>query len=162
MNNNFKYKNITNFVICLSVAGLALVLAGTYSYFSKSNAYNVTGTVVNWSFSADSSTTSFTKSLNDIVPGDTGSFVITLDASSATSDVECSIAPDISNSLSGMSLYTDDEHTTQITSDSPLIQTVAEGTTSSATIYWVWEYDTGLLSSNVSFIVNVVGRQVVS
>ena len=160
MNNNLKYKNVYNLVICLSIIGFALIFAGTYSYFSKDNSYNVTGTVATWSFSADNSTSSFTKSLNDIIPGDSGSFVILLDASGSTSNIQCYITPDIDGSLAGMKIYADDSHSIKVTSDSPLIQTVAAGTTSSVTLYWAWEYDTGLLSSqNISFSINVVGEQ---
>lgn len=163
MENNLKHKRVYNFVICLSVVGLALVFAGTYSYFSKGNSYNVTGTVANWSFSANSSTSSFTKSLSDIVPGDSGSFAISLNASSSTSDIECFITPNIAKTLEGMKIYADESHSVQVTSDSPLKQTIAAGTTSSVTLYWVWEYDTGLLSGqNISFSINVVGKQVTS
>lgn len=161
MDNSFKYKKITNFVICLSVIGLALAFVGTYSYFSKSNSYNVTGSVINWSFSANSSSSTFTQNLSDIVPGDSGSFTITLNASGSTDAVECSIVPVLSGDLGGMALYTDAQHTTKI--EENLVQNVAAGSTSTVTIYWVWEYDTGLLSGqNVSFTINVIGRQVVS
>lgn len=161
MDNILRYKKITNFVICLSVIGLALAFVGTYSYFSKSNSYNVTGNVINWSFSANNSSSSFTQSLSDIIPGDSGSFVVTLDASGSTDDVECSIVPVFSGELSGMALYSDEQHTTKI--EEKLVQNVAAGSTASTTIYWVWEYDTGLLSGqSISFTINVIGRQVVS
>lgn len=163
MNSNFKYKKISNFVICISVVSIALAITGTYSYFSKSNKYNVTGSVVNWSFSANNSVKSFTQTLDDIVPGNSGSFSIALNASNSTTDVECSIIPVISSELAGMILYSDEEHTKKITEEEPLVQIVAAGTSSNATIYWVWEYDTGTLTgSNISFSVNVIGRQVVS
>lgn len=163
MNNDLKYKKGYNFVICLSIIGFALVFAGTYSYFNKGSFYNITGTVANWSFYADNSTSSFTKNLDDIVPGDSGSFAVSLDASSSTSDIKCFITPNITKNLEGMKMYADESHSIEITSSSPLEQTVAAGTTSSATLYWVWKYDTGLLASqNISFSVNVVGKQVVS
>lgn len=163
MNNKLSYKKISNVVICLSVVGLVMAVVGTYSYFSKSGSYNVTGTVVNWSFSADNSTENFTKTLNDIVPGDSGSFSISLDATNSTSDVECSVIPNISNEIQGMKFYTNEEHTTEISTENPLKVNVTSGTSSSVTIYWVWEYDTGLLSSSdISFSMDVVGRQITS
>lgn len=163
MNGNLNYKKISNFVICLSIVGLVLAFAGTYSYFSKSGSYNVTGTVVNWSFSADNNTENFTKTLNDIVPGDSGSFSISLNATNSTSDVECSVIPNVSNGIQGMKFYSDQEHTTEISTENPLKMNIASGTSSSITLYWVWEYDTGLLSSsNISFSIDVIGRQITS
>ncbi len=160
MKESLKYTKVYNLIICLSVIGFALMFAGTYSYFSKDNSYNVIGTVANWSFSAGNGTSSFTENLNNIAPGDSGSFTIFLDASDSTSDIKCYITPDIDGSLAGMKIYADDSHSIQVTSDSPLIQTVAAGTTNSVTLYWAWEYDTGLLSSqNISFSINVVGEQ---
>ena len=91
------------------------------------------------------------------------SFAISLNASSSTSDIECFITPNIAKSLEGMKIYADESHSVQVTSDSPLKQTIAAGTTSSVTLYWVWEYDTGLLSGqNISFSINVFGKQIVS
>lgn len=163
MENNLKKNKVFNFVICLSVIGIFLVFAGTYSYFSKDNTYNVTGTVASWSFSADNGSSTFSKSLNDILPGDSGSFDISLNASSSTTDVECSIYPNIPKALNGMKIYADASHSILVTQDAPIKQIVASGSTSSVTLYWVWEYDTGLLTSpNISFSINVVGKQLIA
>lgn len=162
MDSNMNYKIITNFVICISVVGLVMALTGTYSYFSKENTYNVTGSVVNWAFSANNNTETFAQTLNDIYPGNSGSFILELNATSSTTDISCTVEPAIANELTGMLLYQDEEYNNQITKNNPITQTVAAGTNSSITVYWKWDYDTGLLpTQSVSFSINVTGKQII-
>lgn len=163
MDNSFNYKKAIIFTVCLCVVGFFLVTGVTWSYFYKNGSYDISGQVINWSFKADGNVSSFTKNLGDILPGDTGSFILSLDASSSTTDVDCFVTPDVPFSLSGIKLYSDSSYTTLITDDEPLEQVVAAGGVSSVTIYWLWEFDTGLLSTNgISFSVNVVGKQMAS
>lgn len=163
MNDSLNSKNLIVFTVCLCLVGIVLATGVTWSYFNKHGSYDISGQVINWSFKAGNDTSSFTKSLGDISPGSSGSFTISLDASASTTDVECFVTPDIPYSLSGMKIYSDSGYTNLITEDNPYEQVVTSGTTSNATIYWIWEYDTGLLSSNnVSFSINVVGKQMTS
>lgn len=163
MYNNFNSKKLVVFTVCLCFLGLAIATGVTWSYFYKNGSYDITGQVVSWSFKADDNASSFTKNLGDIIPGSSGSFTVSLDASGSTTDVKCFLTPNIPDSLSGMKIYSDSGYTNLITEDNPYVQVVTAGSTSSATLYWVWEYDTGLLtSSNVSFSINVVGKQITS
>ena len=151
-------------IICCSVVGVILLLTGTFAYFNSSDGYKVSGQVINWSFKAENNLESFTKMLGDIEPGTEGSFVISLDPSSATTDVECTITPNLTDSLSGLKLYSDSGKTNAITNDNPLALTLtAKSAAKSVTIYWKWEYDNGLLTNtNVSFSMNIVGKQITS
>ena len=163
MNIHFSSKSLIVFTVCLCVTGLILATGVTWSYFNKNGSYDISGQVVNWSFKADGSLSSFSKSLGELAPGTSGSFDISFDASGATTNVNCIVTPNIPDSLSGMKMYSDSGHTVLITEDSPYEQIVTSGSTGSATIYWVWEYDNGLLTgTNITFSINVVGKQVSS
>ncbi len=163
MNINFSSKSLIVFTICLCVTGLILATGVTWSYFNKNGSYDISGQVINWSFKADNNVSSFTKSLGDVSPGSSGSFSVALDASASTTDVKCFVTPDIPYSLSGMKIYSDSGYTNLITEDNPYEQVLTSGSTGSATIYWRWEYDTGLLTgTNITFSINVVGKQISS
>lgn len=163
MNNNAK-KNI----IVFSVIGLFLITTGTFAYFRGSDSYSVKGQAINWTFKAENknSKETFVKELGDVVPGSSGSFTINLDPSGTNTNVECSISPNVNNALAGMKLYSDEAHTAanEITTENPLkVNLTANSSAQNVTIYWVWEYDTGLLSNQtVTFSINVVGRQIAS
>lgn len=160
---NSKTKKI---IMYCSIIGFVMIATGTFAYFKSGDAYNVKGQVISWSFKAESKgdTESFTKALGDIAPGSTGSFVVNLDPTGSTTNVECSITPNIASSLAGMKLYSDSAKTTEITADNPLkVNLTARSSAQNVTVYWLWEYDTGLLTNqSITFSINVVGKQAAS
>lgn len=160
---NIKTKTI---IMCCSIIGVLFLLTGTFAYFKNGDKYAINGKVVNWSFKVENKNNAetFTKSLGDIEPGSTGSFTISLDPTASTTKIECTITPNVSSSLAGMKLYSDSSYTTEITNDNPYkIILNANSAIQNVTIYWKWEYDTGLLTNNnVAFSINVVGKQIAS
>lgn len=128
------------------IAGVAMIVAalaisvGTFAYYQTTISGTVTGSITAWSFVVENSTTTFTAELGDLKPGVSGEIELNLSAADSGLDVNAQVAfSGQTNWPANLKLYTDANHTTEITVGTTTIdRTIAAGNTDTVVIYYNW------------------------
>ena len=129
-----------------TIAGVAMIVAalglsvGTYAYYQSTITGDVTGSITPWSFVVNESPTSFTAELGELKPGVSGEITLNLSAEDSGLGVNAVVSfSGQTNWPSNLKLYTDANHTSEITVGTTTISRNLEaGATDTVVIYYNW------------------------
>ena len=150
-------KKKTALVVAFIVAGVAALGLGAAVYAKYISTVTKTGSaqVAKWAFSAHNTSgtitcdptktyTSATLFENTIAPGTEGECIIAISNEETEVGIEYSIAlpASITGKPTNLKFYSNSEHTSELTSATPLTGTMAPKEASkNVSIYWVWPYE---------------------
>ena len=135
------YKRVSIIVVAITIT----ILLGTVSYAFYQTTINgtVSGTIANWSFTANDQTSSFALDLGDLYPGKKGTYNITLSAESSELDVYYELV--LGFAEVSKYLYLDSAYTKPLfTDDDSYIGkygVIPKGTSVTVPLYLNWPYD---------------------
>ena len=139
-----KEKNYKKIMIITIVTSIIVVL-GTVSYAFYQTTINgtVSGTIAQWSFTANDQTDSFDLNLGELYPGKSGTYNITLSAESSELDVYYEL---VFRYASGSKyLYLDSAYTKPLLTDEDSYigkyGVIPKGTSVTVSLYLNWPYD---------------------
>lgn len=171
-----KEKNIILFVLLGTLLCLFGIAGASYSLYKSSPRGKSMGSIANWNFTANGSSSTFAINLatnatnasdGKIMPGSYGSFDIKLDATGTDTDVNCKITfENIIGKPDNLNFYLDSDYTQKIELETDAIKDVikfGKNMTKTITIYWKWDYegnDNAFQNSALSFDIVIVGSQI--
>lgn len=167
--------------IILLLVGLLMIFIGTYAYFQTTFTGQLSGNIAVWNFRANNANSSFNITLvptqtsttanQTVAPGTSGSFSIVLNTTGSGLAADYTITfNNFVNKPTNLKFYSDQAFTNEINitqANYQMTGTVNANTTETKTIYWNWPIgdassttsDNQFINKNVSFTVNVLGRQ---
>ena len=171
-----KEKNIILFVLLGTLLCLFGIAGASYSLYKSSPRGKSMGSIANWNFTANGSSSTFAINLatnatnasdGKIMPGSYGSFDIKLDATGTDTDVNCKITfENIIGKPDNLNFYLDSDYSQKIELETDAIKDVikfGKNMTKTITIYWKWDYegnDNAFQNSALSFDIVIVGSQI--
>lgn len=171
-----KEKNIILFVLFGMLLCLLGIVGASYSLYKSSPRGKSIGSIANWNFTVNGSSSTFAINLatnatnttdGKLMPGSYGSFGIRLDATGTDTDVNYKISfKNIKGKPSKLNFYLDSSYTQLIELDKDTINDVikfGDNMIKTVMIYWKWDYngnDNVVQDSILSFDIVVVGSQV--
>ena len=171
-----KEKNIILFVLLGTLLCLFGIAGASYSLYKSSPRGKSMGSIANWNFTANGSSSTFAINLatnatnasdGKIMTGSYGSFDIKLDATGTDNDVNCKITfENIIGKPDNLNFYLDSDYTQKIELETDAIKDVikfGKNMTKTITIYWKWDYegnDNAFQNSALSFDIVIVGSQI--
>ena len=171
-----KEKNIILFVLLGTLLCLFGIAGASYSLYKSSPRGKSMGSIANWNFTANGSSSTFAINLatnatnasdGKIMPGSYGSFDIKLDATGTDTDVNCKITfENIIGKPDNLNFYLDSDYSQKIELETDAIKDVikfGKNITKTITIYWKWDYegnDNAFQNSALSFDIVIVGSQI--
>ena len=171
-----KEKNIILFVLLGTLLCLFGIAGASYSLYKSSPRGKSMGSIANWNFTANGSSSTFAINLatnatnasdGKIMPGSYGSFDIKLDATGTDTDVNCKITfENIIGKPDNLNFYLDSDYTQKIELETDAIKDAikfGKNMTKTITIYWKWDYegnDNAFQNSALSFDIVIVGSQI--
>lgn len=168
-----KKKNKSFNAFSISVIAILLVAilgTGVYAYYQTVVTGTATMTALNWEFTVDGKTDTFSKTVADLKPGSAGSFNLALGATNSGVDVDYEVAikyATSSETIENLKFYTDETHKNEITSSTKITGDITKGSSKTVNIYYYWPYgdassvaaDTRDAGKSVTFDITVNGKQ---
>lgn len=166
-----KNKNFNAFSISvIAILLVAILGTGVYAYYQTIITGTASMTALNWEFTVDGATTSFSKSLGALKPGSSGSFALALGATNSGVNVDYEVAINYATSspkITNLKFYTDSEHKSELALGTKLTGNITKGSSVTTTIYYYWPYgdadsvdtDTADAGKSVTFDITVNGKQ---
>lgn len=166
-----KNKNFNAFSISvIAILLVAILGTGVYAYYQTIVTGTASMTALNWEFTVDDKTDTFSKSLGSLKPGSSGSFALALGATNSGVNVDYEVAINYATSsskITNLKFYTDSEHKSELALGTKLTGNITKGTSKTVTIYYYWPYgdassvtaDTADAGKSVTFDITVNGKQ---
>lgn len=166
-----KNKNFNAFSISvIAILLVAILGTGVYAYYQTIITGTASMAALNWEFTVDGSTSTFSKSLGSLKPGSSGSFDLALGATNSGVNVDYEVAINYATSspkITNLKFYTDSEHKSELALGTKLTGNITKGTSKTVTIYYYWPYgdassvtaDTKDAGKSVTFDITVNGKQ---
>ena len=106
-----KNKNFNAFSISvIAILLVAILGTGVYAYYQTIVTGTASMTALNWEFTVDDKTDTFSKSLGSLKPGSSGSFALALGATNSGVNVDYEVAINYATSspkITNLKFYTD-------------------------------------------------------
>lgn len=168
-----KKKNKSFNAFSISVIAILLVAilgTGVYAYYQTIVTGTASMTALNWEFTVDKKTGTFSKTVADLKPGSAGSFSLELGATNSDVDVDYEVTIDYasgSSKITNLKFYTNEAHTSELALGTKLTGEITKGSSVTTTIYYYWPYgdadsvdtDTADAGKSVTFDITVNGKQ---
>ena len=145
------YKRVSIIVVAITIT----ILLGTVSYAFYQTTINgrVSGTIAQWSFTANDQTSSFDLNLGELYPGKSGTYNITLSATNSDLDVYYELIFTSANINKFM--YWDSSYTKPLSSsDGSYVGkygVITKGSSITIPIYFNWPYDSPYDDNGVDY-----------
>lgn len=168
-----KNKNKSFNAFSISVIAILLVAilgTGVYAYYQTIVTGTASMTALNWEFTVDKKTDTFSKTVADLKPGSAGSFSLELGATNSGVDVDYEVTikyATSSDTIENLKFYTDEAHTSELALGTKLTGEIAKASSKTVKIYYYWPYgdtssveaDTRDAGKSVTFDITVNGKQ---
>ena len=125
----------------ITIVGVICILVGSIAYYRITVNGNIKGSTGNAVFNVTGFTNESTKEIvlkeGNLIPGDKGSFTLTLDATSSDVDMYVTLSIDRGTLPTNLKFYTTSDHKSELHKYYSFLE--KSGTSSGTlTIYWYW------------------------